>query len=158
MKNSNVNLKKVTNLDYLIDLSKGNMQFVKEMINTFLVENPKEIESLEKAIQSKNFEDIKQTAHLLQSSIPFVGLDKIIENEVYEIEKIAADKSVLKKIEILPADKSDIQKIEILSTDKPSLQKIELLFSKVKEACENARQELKDTDSYQLSQEIKTMD
>ena len=133
---------RVTNLDYLRGLSKGNTQFVKEMINTFLIENPKEIESLKKAIESKNLEAIKQAAHLLQSSIPFVGLDKIIESEVYEIEKIAAEKSVPDKIEILPADKSVIQKIEIHATDKPALQKIELLFSKVKEACEKACQEL----------------
>jgi HPt (histidine-containing phosphotransfer) domain-containing protein len=113
------------------------------MIDTFLEENPKEIESLEKAIQSKDFEAIKQTAHLLQSSIPFVGLDKIIESEVYEIEEIAADKSVVKKIEILPNDKSEFQKIEISLTDKSAFQKIELLFSKVKDACEKARLELK---------------
>src|ERR1035437_2473223 len=151
MTNSNDDLKKVINLDYLLDLSKGNTQFVKEMIDTFLIENPKEIDSLEKAIQSKKFEAIKQTAHLLQSSIPFVGLDKVIESEVYEIEKIAVDKTVIKKIEIVHADKSEIQKIEIQSADKPSLQKIELLFSKVKEACENARQELRDSEHHQLS-------
>ena len=142
MKNIN-DIKKVTNLDYLLDLSKGNTQFVQEMLDTFLIENPKEIESLEKAIQSKDFEAIKQTAHLLQSSIPFVGLDKIIESEVYEIEEIAADKSVVKKIEILPNDRSEFQKIEISLTDKSAFQKIELLFSKVKDACEKARLELK---------------
>lgn len=151
MTNNNNDSKKVTNLDYLLDLSKGNTQFVKEMVETFLAENPKEIGSLEKSIESKNFEGIKQAAHLLQSSIPFVGLDKIIENEVYEIEKVAADKSVLQKIEILPADKSVIQKIEIVAADKSALQKIELLFSKVKDACEKARKELKDTNSYELS-------
>ena len=31
MTNSNDDLKTVINLDYLLDLSKGNMQFVKEM-------------------------------------------------------------------------------------------------------------------------------
>lgn len=109
-------LKTVTNLDYLIEMSKGNKNFLKEMINTFLEENPKEVEVLEKAIQSKNFEDIKQAAHCMQSSIPFVGLDKIIESEVYEIEKLA------------------VQKI--------SLQKISELFSKVKKVCETARNEI----------------
>ena len=119
MINSMDEVKRVTNLDYLLDLSKGNTQFVREMIDTFLEENPKEIESLEKAIQSNDFEAVKQTAHLLQSSIPFVGLDKIIETEVYEMEKIAADKS--------------------------AMQKIETLFSKVKDVCERAHLELKNS-------------
>lgn len=109
-------LKKITNLDYLLGLSKGNAQFVKEMIQTFIIENPKEIESLDTAIRNKNFEAIRQGAHLLQSSIPFVGLDKIIESEVYEIESTAAGKR--------------------------DIQKISQLFSKVKESCEKAREEL----------------
>ncbi len=78
MTNINDNVKTVINLDYLLDLAKGNIKFVQEMIDTFLIENIKEIEVLEKAVHSKNFEAIKQAAHLLQSSIPFVGLDKII--------------------------------------------------------------------------------
>ena len=77
MTSSNRDIKKVTNLDYLEELSKGNVQFVKEMISTFLEENPKEMEALEKAIQSKDFESIRQRAHFLQSSIPFVGLDRV---------------------------------------------------------------------------------
>lgn len=116
MTNINNHPENITNLDYLLSLSKGNTQFVKEMIDIFLIENPKEVESLEKAVGEKNFEAIKHAAHFLQSSIPFVGLDKIIQNEVYEIEKTAMDKSDIKKIE--------------------------QLFLKVQEACKKAREEL----------------
>jgi len=122
-------IKNVINLDYLIELSKGNMIFIKEMTDTFLVENPKEIHSLEKAIRNRNFGHIKQSAHFLQSSIPFVGLDKIIENEVYEIERIAADRVTLHKNESADSSLSDIQQIE-------------KLFSKIKETCEKACLEL----------------
>lgn len=121
--------KKVTDLDYLQKLSKGKKDFVQEMIHTFLVENPKEIELLEKAIRSENVDDIRQTAHFLQSSIPFVGLDKIIEEEVYEIERIAGSKSLAKRV-------------EILSTDYAALEKIETLFAKIKDVCERAWHEL----------------
>jgi HPt (histidine-containing phosphotransfer) domain-containing protein len=122
MINNKRNFKKVVNLDYLLSLSKGNTKFVKEMLDTFLEENPKEIDSLEKAIQSKNFEAIRQASHLLQSSLPFVGLDKVIEGEVYEIERLAIDKT--------------------------DIQKIESLFLKVKENCANARLELKTINDY----------
>lgn len=151
MTSSKRDIKQVTNLDYLIDLAKGNTQFIKEMIDTFILEIPKELAALEKAIHEKDFEAIRQTAHLMQSTIPFVGLDKILESEVYEIEKIAGDNSMLRKIEILPADKSVIQKIEIVAADKPALQKIESLFVEVKEICERACKELADSSHLQLS-------
>lgn len=109
-------LEKVTNLDYLLSLSKGNAEFVKEMLETFLTENPKEIESLGTAIQNKNFEAIRQATHLLQSSIPFVGLNKVIDSEIFEMERMAVDKG--------------------------DIQRISLLFSRVKETCERACTEL----------------
>lgn len=116
MANVNKKINTVTNLDYLMDLSKGNTQFVKEMIDTFLEENPKEVLSLENAIQSRDFESIRQAAHLLLSSIQFVGLDKLIGDDVYEIEKLALNKALLEKIQHL--------------------------FSKIKVICERSRSEL----------------
>ena len=47
-------LNKVTNLAYLIDISKGNKSFITEMIEIFLTENPLEINSLESAIEEKD--------------------------------------------------------------------------------------------------------
>src|ERR1700752_4493122 len=118
-------LEKTINLDYLLELSKGNKPFVKEMIETFLEENPKEIASLEKAIRAQNFESIKQIAHLLLSSMPFVGLDKLIESELYEIEKIAGDRAVR-------------EKTAVHSEDTVLIQKIEPLFARVKKVSEKA--------------------
>jgi HPt (histidine-containing phosphotransfer) domain-containing protein len=119
----------VTNLSYLTSLSKGNSRFIREMIDTFLIENPKEIVSLMHAIRSKNFEAIKQAAHRLQSSIPFVGLDKFIESEVCEIEKIASGQ---------PGN----LKAELPAANDQALQTIEFLSFKVKAFCEKACLEL----------------
>ncbi|MFL5752894.1 MAG: Hpt domain-containing protein [Bacteroidia bacterium] len=107
---------KVTNLDYLIELSKGNSDFVKEMINIFLSENTEELEHFEKYIRDKDFDSIKSSAHKLRSTIPYLGLDKHIEKEVSEIEKLAEKRTYI--------------------------QKIESMFYKVKEICERARLEL----------------
>ncbi|MES2592852.1 MAG: Hpt domain-containing protein [Bacteroidota bacterium] len=109
-------LNKVTNLDYLTDLSKGNTAFINEMIGIFLIENPEEISWLEKGISLSDFELIKMAAHKMRSTIPFVGLDRHIEAEVAEIETLAASGKNIKKIKIL--------------------------FSKVKDFCQKARQEL----------------
>lgn len=108
---------KVTNLDYLTELSKGSIQFINEMIEIFLVESPLEIGMLEKGINEKNFDLIRSSAHKMRSTIPFVGIDKIIMAEMVEIERLAATQS-----------------------DFP---KIEILFSKVKEVYQKAIEELK---------------
>lgn len=90
---------KITNLEYLEDLSKGNKAFVKEMIVIFLSENPEEIKTIEKGIAEKNYELIKASAHKLRSTIPFIGLDKVIEREVEEMETLATNHDSIKEIE-----------------------------------------------------------
>jgi HPt (histidine-containing phosphotransfer) domain-containing protein len=133
----------VIDLSYLTVLSKGNSQFVKEMIRIFLNENPREIDMLEEGIREKDFEKINVAAHKLRSTAPFVGIDKLIEADISKIEKLAVENSVLKKFEIDPGDKSpDIQKIEIVTTDKTVIATIEQLFKKIKLICEKAREEL----------------
>ena len=107
---------KTTNLDYLIGLSKGNSKFVEEMIEIFLTENPKEIRSLEESIRNEDFVLIKTSAHKMKSTIPFVGLDIIIGEDLSEIEK--------------------------LSLEKRDINRIITLLKKIKEVCIKATQEL----------------
>jgi HPt (histidine-containing phosphotransfer) domain-containing protein len=82
-----------------MELSDGNKTFVKEMITLFLSENPEEIKLLEKGIAEKNYKGIKSVAHKLRSTIPFIGLDKVIEKEVAEIERLASEMGDMKEIE-----------------------------------------------------------
>ena len=111
------NNQKITDLAYLVEVSKGDKTFVKEMITLFLSENPEEIHSLEKGIVEKNFDVIKSIAHKLRSTIPFIGLDKVIEKEVVQVESLAAQKT--------------------------SIGEIENLFTKIKAMCQKAWMELK---------------
>ena len=141
MKDTSDNGQKVTNLDYLNELSKGNSQFVQEMIRIFLEENPSEIALLEKGIKEKDFEIIKASAHKLRSTIPFVGIDRLIEDEISEMESLAGKQSGTQKIEIVP-ENPDIKKIEIIATDTSVIGQIEQMFKRIKEVCEKACSEL----------------
>ena len=94
-------LNKVTNLAYLIDISKGNKSFITEMIEIFLTENPLEINSLESAIEEKDFEHIKSSAHKMKSTIPFVGIDRLIEKDLVEIENLASENKGIEQIKTL---------------------------------------------------------
>lgn len=99
MDNNHELANKITNLDYLTQLSKGNKLFVKEMIDIFLLENPAELEALKKNIEERKYDVIKATAHKLKSTFPFVGLDKIIEKDVEELESLAAARADIHEIE-----------------------------------------------------------
>jgi HPt (histidine-containing phosphotransfer) domain-containing protein len=142
MKEQSQTDQKVANLDYLVALSKGDNVFVKEMIRIFLDENPNELVMLEKGIEERDLTKINVAAHKLRSTAPFVGIDKLIGNEIQEIEDITTIKAATKKIEIQANDNPEIQKIEIVTTDSSAIEKIRELFIKVKDVCEKAREEL----------------
>ena len=107
---------KVTNLDYLVELSKGNKTFVEEMVTIFLTENPEELRMLETAIQEKDYARMKASAHKMKSTIPFVGLDRLLEK--------------------------DLSDIEMLSLNQTDLARIKELFTHVKTICLKASEEL----------------
>jgi HPt (histidine-containing phosphotransfer) domain-containing protein len=110
---------KITDLNYLSALAKGNKEFIKEMISIFLTDTPVELRSLETGIADQNFETIRSVAHKLKSTLPYVGIDKIIGKEVLEIETMAAGKS--------------------------DMAGITARFEKVKEVCDRACSELEET-------------
>jgi len=117
MANTENNTNKVCNFDYLKELANGNEKFINDMIDIFLTEIPEEIRNLENGIKNKSYDIVKQAAHKLRSTVPFVGLDKHIEKEIQEIEKLAETGS--------------------------GSEKMTELFKKVKDICEKAYAELK---------------
>ncbi|MCX6290738.1 MAG: ATP-binding protein [Bacteroidetes bacterium] len=105
------------NLDYVYELSNGNSNFVTEMIDLFLTENPKEIQLFESAVYKKDMEAIKAIAHKINSTVPFVGLNLIIGHQLSSIEKLAEDKTNLHLIEklFLQVKETCLQAIEELN-------------------------------------------
>lgn len=89
---------RVVNIDYLTQLSRGNTKFVQEMIRIFLSENPEEIRVLESAIREKDFEVIRSSTHKLRSTLPYIGLDRVVEKEISEIEALAVRGSGIDEI------------------------------------------------------------
>src|SRR5688500_6632968 len=89
MNENNHNDDKVTDLRYLSALAKGDAYFMKEMIRIFLEENTGEISMLEAAVREKDFKKINVASHKLRSTAPFVGIDKLIEADITELEELA---------------------------------------------------------------------
>jgi HPt (histidine-containing phosphotransfer) domain-containing protein len=117
---------RLTDLTYLTDLSKGNEKFVDDMIAIFLEENPREIEMLREGIEKSDFDMIRAYAHKLRSTIPFVGIERLIEDDVAEVERLAYE-------EVRKQEKDNNQ---------AALAEIRTMFSKISEVCNNACEEL----------------
>ncbi len=76
-------------LAYLSELSGGNKAFEKQILEQFLIQVPEEMEQLEHAIQKRDFETVKQTAHSLKSTVGYVGLSDELHPYLDRIEKDA---------------------------------------------------------------------
>ena len=85
--------RKIINLDYLKELSSGNLKFEKEMLEIFLSKVLSDIELLENALNRKDFVAVKSQSHELLTTLLIVGL-KDIESALHEIEFDAADKII----------------------------------------------------------------
>ena len=129
---------KVTSLDYLQKLAKGNEDFMKDMVRIFLEENPAEIGTLDQAIEHRDFQLINAAAHKLRSTVPFVGIDRSISQEITEIESLAKAKAG----DPLDGNENTV-KAGFLPTDRELISRIETLFGKIKCICKRAYEELR---------------
>ncbi|RZK10479.1 MAG: hybrid sensor histidine kinase/response regulator [Flavobacterium sp.] len=70
-----------TNIDfsYLNELSDGNQEFIKEMVDLFVNKVPTDIEDLEAAITIKDYATIRGIAHTLRSSLSIFKLETLFE-------------------------------------------------------------------------------
>lgn len=64
----------VPDLTFLKEISDNDMDFIKDVLNTFLDEMPKDMEALKTAVASKNFTDIGKIAHKTKSTLQTIGL------------------------------------------------------------------------------------
>jgi PAS domain S-box-containing protein len=65
------------NLDYLRSVSGNNMEFIQEMITTFLQTLPGVMEDMEKAVADHSWEKLSRLAHQIKPSFTLMGLDAL---------------------------------------------------------------------------------
>ena len=67
----------IPDLTFLKQISDNDMDFIKDVLNTFLEEMPKDMDALTVAIESKNFTDIGKVTHKTKSTLQTVGLTEL---------------------------------------------------------------------------------
>lgn len=78
---------RLIHLDYLGQLSGGDKVFEKQILEQFLVQMPEELDQLEEAVKTGDFETTKQTAHSLKSTVGYVGLSEELHPHLDRLEK-----------------------------------------------------------------------
>lgn len=91
---------KYINLDYLIELSDGDDEFIKEMIHTFLINVPNYIHDFRKLKLNKDFEGMQSFAHKSKATFLFMGLETL-SNDAALIEKKCKQGNIDSEVEIL---------------------------------------------------------
>ncbi len=67
----------VIDLEYLKTLSKGDELFEKNMIRSFSIQMPEELDRLKSSILEKDYEQIGSIAHNMKSTLSFMGLNQL---------------------------------------------------------------------------------
>jgi HPt (histidine-containing phosphotransfer) domain-containing protein len=75
----------VTNLDYLMELSGGNKEFIKEVTQLFIDETPSNIRKMQDALLVKDYQTIRTVAHKIKPSMTFFGIAEL-EEEIKSLE------------------------------------------------------------------------
>jgi HPt (histidine-containing phosphotransfer) domain-containing protein len=76
------------NLSYLSEISRGDRDFMKKMVDLFIEQVPASLIDINEAFLKTDFPKVKTLAHKAKSSIDTLGIAKI-QNEIKELEMLA---------------------------------------------------------------------
>jgi HPt (histidine-containing phosphotransfer) domain-containing protein len=109
---------KAYNLDYLNSISGGDQDFVKDMIVTFIINAPEEINKIKNWVTTENWQKVGEDAHRFASSLLFLGLDKLKDMAI-QIEEMGLNQTNVHHITVLlgQLEKGCYQIIEELKHD-----------------------------------------
>lgn len=95
-----IKIKNLYNLNSLYNLSRGDKEFVKKMVNIFIDQTTTTLEKIERSIETNNFIEVSQLIHKIKPSIEGIGVVSI-HDAVVTLEKIAKDAEEPYEIEAL---------------------------------------------------------
>jgi response regulator RpfG family c-di-GMP phosphodiesterase len=87
------------NLEYLHQLSGNDADFERQILEQFQMQMPEELSLLKYAIQVRDHDKIRRTAHTMKSTVGYVGLSEELSPVLSEIENVEqlTDDSVLEE-------------------------------------------------------------
>jgi HPt (histidine-containing phosphotransfer) domain-containing protein len=90
----------VCNLDYLVQVTKGNTKAIAEIVAVFFNETEQELVLLNNAIDNSNYQVIGSISHKIKPAFMILGI-AAVENIFKEIEQLSSSKSSISRIKQL---------------------------------------------------------
>jgi HPt (histidine-containing phosphotransfer) domain-containing protein len=78
----------ITDMTYITQVAKGNIDFINEMVDIFLSKTPETLQEIERFLEEKNWEMVGFLSHKLKATYAYMGINSLKEILLF-IEKSA---------------------------------------------------------------------
>ncbi|WP_190811502.1 Hpt domain-containing protein [Flagellimonas sp. S3867] len=101
----------IYNLDKVNEMAEGDQDFITSVVSVFLEEVPTDLESLEKAIEARDYENVYKLAHKIKPNVDLLGMEQTRATAL-EIETLGKKTTSIDEIEKkFPLLKKDVLQV-----------------------------------------------
>jgi len=101
----------IYSLDKINEMAEGDEEFVQSVISVFLEEVPTDLEALEKALETENYEQVYQLAHKIKPNVDLLGMEQT-RAAALEIETLGKNSANMAEIQkVFPILQKDIAQV-----------------------------------------------
>lgn len=101
----------IYSLDKINEMAEGDNDFINSVISVFLEEVPQDLEGLEKALETGNYEQVYQLAHKIKPNVDLLGMEQT-RAAALEIETLGKSEANMAQIQnVFPVLKKDIEQV-----------------------------------------------
>ncbi|WP_350287620.1 Hpt domain-containing protein [uncultured Croceitalea sp.] len=101
----------IYSLDKINEMAEGDEDFVRSVVTVFLEEVPEDLQALEEAISTKDYEQIYKMAHKIKPNVDLLGMEQTRANAL-EIETLGKQDGNFDTIqEKFPLLKTDVEQV-----------------------------------------------
>lgn len=101
----------IYSLDKINEMAEGDEDFINSVITVFLEEVPEDLQSLENALNAKDYEQVYKMAHKIKPNVDLLGMEQT-RAIALEIENLGKQEANMAEIEKrFPMLKTDINQV-----------------------------------------------
>ena len=101
----------IYSLDKINEMAEGDNDFINSVISVFLEEVHQDLDSLEKALEAVNYEQVYQLAHKIKPNVDLLGMEQT-RAAALEIETLGKSEANMAQIQnVFPVLKKDIEQV-----------------------------------------------
>jgi len=101
----------IYSLDKINEMADGDEDFINSVISVFLEEVPQDLEGLEKALETGNYEQVYQLAHKIKPNVDLLGMEQT-RAAALQIETLGKSEANMAEIQsVFPSLKKDVEQV-----------------------------------------------